>query len=148
MWRAVDITMDEGIDLWGCYFNETEQTYDGLPYWWYMRYLWGGEMMFRYDSSATGDPDGDGFLNAAEYADMTDPVDGESFRFLIDAFSPSGMTFTGSTNGNLVVERCESLGGVWSGVWTNRPPRWSTTNTVRFANGPASNAFYRVIYTP
>ena len=58
------------------------------------------------------------------------------------------MMFTGSTNGNLVVERCEAPGGVWSGVWTNRPPRWSTTNTVRFANGPASNAFYRVIYTP
>ena len=58
------------------------------------------------------------------------------------------MTFTGSTNGNLIVERCEALGGLWSGISTNSPPRLSTTNTVRFADGPASNAFYRVIYTP
>ena len=146
LWDSVTITMDEGIDLWCDYYNVVETTDDGLPYWWYMRYLWGGERYLGYDGSASGDPDGDGFLNAMEYADKTDPVDGESFRFLIDAFSPSEMTFTGSTNGNLIVERCEALGGVWSGILTNRPPRLSTTNTVRLASGPASNSFYRVIY--
>lgn len=144
--RAVDITMDEGVDLWSCYFNETEQSYDGLPYWWYMRYLWGGEMMFGYDSSAAGDPDGDGFSNAAEYADSTDPVDDESFRFRIDAFSPQGMTFTGSTNGNLVVERCALPGGEWIGIQTNYPPRTSVTNAVRFSGNLSTNGFYRVIY--
>ena len=85
MVRSVDITMDEGVDLWSCYYNETEQTYDGLLYWWYMRYLWGGAMWFGYDSSASGDPDGDGFDNAAECADQTNPVDDASFSptFLI-----------------------------------------------------------------
>ena len=146
MWRSVDITMDEGIDLWCCYFNETERSTGDLPYWWYMRYLWAGEMMFGYDSSATGDPDGDGFLNAAEYVDETDPVDDESFRFKIDEFSPQGMTFTGSTNGNLIVERCDLPGGEWSGILTNRPPRSSVTNAVRFSGNLSTNGFYRVIY--
>ena len=146
MWRSVDITMDEGIDLWCCYFNETERSTGDLPYWWYMRYLWGGEMMFGYDSSATGDPDGDGFLNAAEYVDETDPVDDESFRFKIDEFSPQGMTFTGSTNGNLIVERCDLPGGEWTGILTNRPPRASVTNVVRFFENQSTNGFYHVIY--
>ena len=144
--RAVDITMDEGVDLWSCYFNETERSVGDLPYWWYMRYLWGGEMMFGYDSSATGDPDGDGFLNAAEYVDETDPVDDESFRFKIDEFSPQGMTFTGSTNGNLIVERCDLPGGEWTGILTNRPPRASVTNAVRFSGSLSTDGFYRVIY--
>ena len=144
--RAVDITMDEGVDLWSCYFNETERSVGDLPYWWYVRYLWGGEMMFGYDSSATGDPDGDGFLNAAEYVDETDPVDDESFRFRIDAFSPTNMTFTGSTNGNLIVERCDLPGGEWTGILTNHPPRASVTNAVRFSENQSPNGFYRVIY--
>ena len=144
--RSADITMDEGVDLWSCYYNETERSTGGLPYWWYERYLWGGEMMFGYDSSAAGDPDGDGFSNAAEYADSTDPVDDESFRFRIDTFSPQGMTFTGSTNGNLVVERCDSPGGEWSGILTNRSPRASVTNVVRFSGCLSTNGFYRVIY--
>ena len=144
--RAVDITMDEGVDLWSCYFNETERSTGDLPYWWYMRYLWGGEMMFGYDSSATGDPDGDGFDNAAECADATDPVDDESFRFRIDAFSPTEMTFTGSVKGNLIVEHCDRLGGDWKGVLTNRPPRTSTANSVQLTGNGASNGYYRVIY--
>ena len=145
--RSVDITMDEGVDLWSCYFNETEQSYDGLPYWWYMRYLWGGSMMFGYDSSAAGDPDGDGFDNAAECADETDPVDDASFRLRIDAFSPAEMTFTGSVKGNLIVERSDRLGGEWKGVLTNLQPRASTVNTVNL-NGleSGSNGFFRVIY--
>ena len=146
MWRAVDITMDEGVDLWSCYFNETEQSSGGLPYWWYMRYLWGGEMMLGYDASATGDPDGDGFDNAAEYADSTDPVDDASFRFQIDGFSPTNMTFTGSVKGSLIVERCDRIGGPWKGVLTNSPPRSSTSTSVRLGECVASNGFYRVIY--
>ena len=146
LWKSVEITMDEGIDLWCEYFNVIEKTDDGLPFWWYARYLWGGEQMFGYDSSAKGDPDGDGFGNAAEYADKTDPVDGDSFRFRIDEFFPSGMTFTGSTNGNLIVERSTCPGGDWTGVLTNFPPRSSVTNTVRLSGGASSNGFYRIIY--
>ena len=137
--RAVDITMDEGVDLWSCYFNETERSTGGLPYWWYMRYLRGGEMMFGYDSSATGDPDGDGFGNGTECADETDPVDDESFRFRINAFSPTEMTFTGSVKGDLVVERCDLPGGEWTGILTNHPPRASVTNAVRLSEIPVAS---------
>ena len=144
MWRSVDITMDEGVDLWCCYFNETELSTGGLLYWWYMRYLWGGEMMFGYDSSVTGDPDGDGFGNAAEYDDATDPVDDGSFRFRIDAFTPTGMTFTGSVKGNLIVERSDRPDGPWKGVQTNFPPRTSTANSVRIEGNGSSNCYYRV----
>ena len=146
MWRAVDITMDEGVDLWSCYYNETERSVGDLPYWWYRRYLWGGEMMFGYDSSSAGDPDGDGFDNAAEYADATDPVDDASFKFQIESFSPTGMTFTGSVKGNLVVERCDRLGGTWQGVLTNAPPRAATLNAVQFGKISSSNGYYRVVY--
>ena len=111
-----------------------------------MRYLWGGEMMFGYDSSATGDPDGDGFDNGTECADETDPVDDGSFRFRIDAFSPTEMTFTGSVKGDLIVERCDRLGGDWKGVLTNRPPRTSTVNTVQMKETGSSNGYYRVVY--
>ena len=118
-----------------------------LPYWWYKRYLWGGEMMFGYNASSTGDPDEDGFDNGTEYADATDPVDDESFRFEIESFSPTGMTFTGSVKGKLIVERCDFLGGEWKGVLTNVPPRASTLNAVRLGEGVSSNGFYRVIYS-
>ena len=144
MWRSVDITMDEGIDLWCCYVNETEQSSGGFPYWWYLRYLWGGEKNLGYDGSATGDPDGDGFDNAAEYADETDPVDDKSFRFRIDRFSPTEMIFTGSVKGSLVVERSDRPGGDWKEVQTIAQPRASTVNSVQLDS--SSNGFYRVIY--
>ena len=147
MWRSVEITMDEGIDLWSCYYNETERSNGNLPYWWYMRYLWGGEMMFGYDSSAEGDPDGDGFANAAEYADATDPVDDTSFRFKIDAFTPTNMVYTGTVKGKLIVERSDRLGGEWEGVQTNDAKRTSVTNATTLA-AIGTNGFYRVIYVP
>ena len=146
LWESVEITMDEGIDLWCEYYDAALTTDDGLPYWWYWRYLWGGEYFLGFDASATGDPDGDGFVNAAECADATDPVDDASFRFKIDAFSPSEMTFTGSVKGNLIVERCDSLGGEWKGILTNRPPRTSTVNAVNLEDGPSAGGFYRVIH--
>ena len=147
MWRSVDITMDEGIDLWCCYFNEAEQSSGGLPYWWYMRYLWDGEMMLDYDSSATGDPDGDGFTNGREYAEGTDPVDDESFRFTIDGFTPTNMAFTGTIKGKLIVERSDSPSGEWKGIMTNDAKRTSVDNEVRLPEG-GSSGFYRVIYAP
>ena len=147
MWRSVEITMDEGIDLWSHYVNETEQSSGGLPYWWYRRYLWGGEMMHGYDATKDGDPDGDGFGNWTEYVEATDPVDDASFPFKVTAFTPTNMVYTGSVKGKLIVERCERLGGEWKGVQTNDARRTSVINTTSFAAG-GTNGFYRVIYAP
>ena len=145
MWRSVDVTMDEGIDLWSCYVNEAEQAYDGLPYWWYKRFLWGGEMLFGYDASGAGDPDGDGFDNAAEYADETDPVDDRSFRFKIDGFSPTNIVFTCSVKGKMIVERSDAPNGVWTGILTNGEKRTSIENQMCLPKG-SSSGFYRVIH--
>ena len=147
MWRAVDITMDEGVDLWSCYFNETEQSSGGLPYWWYMRYLWAGEMMLGYDATKDGDPDGDGFGNWTEYAEATDPVDDTSFPFKVTAFTPTNMVYTGTVKGKLIVERSDRLGGEWKGVQTNDAKRTSVTNATALA-AIGTNGFYRVIYVP
>ena len=147
--KVLSFEMDGPKDVIACYYSSTAMVDEGLPAWWYARYLYGSYDAGLIDKAASlsaGDPDGDGFLNAAEYVDETDPVDGESFRFRIDEFSPQGMTFTGSTNGNLVVERCDSPGGEWSGILTNRPPRASVTNVVRFSGNISTNGFYRVIY--
>ena len=145
MGRSVDITMDEGIDLWSCYYNEAERSSGDLPYWWYMRYLWGGEMMFGYDTSTTGDPDGDGFANKAEFDEETDPVDDASFPFKITAFTPTNMAFKGSIKGKLIVERCERLGDKWKAVQTKAEPRTSVDNYVALSDS-GTNGFYRVIY--
>lgn len=57
LWPAVEITMDEGVDLLCYYYNEDERkdeggrTTDELPTWWYMRYLWGGANYLQYDGS-------------------------------------------------------------------------------------------------
>ena len=147
LWPSVEITMDEGVDLLCYYFNETERTTDGLPYWWYIRYLWGGASYLQYDGSATGDPDGDGFSNAAEYADGTDPVDDRSFRFEINAFTPTNVVYVGSVKGKMIVERSGRLGGEWKGVQTNAAPRTSVTNATSLT--PVGNGgFYRVRHEP
>ena len=143
--RTLTITMDQGVDFYCDYYNETE-TRSGLPFWWYRRHLWGGEELLGMDGTATGDPDGDGFANLAEYEDGTDPVDDTSFRFEINAFSPTGMTFTGSVKGKLIVERCERIGGTWEGVVTNAGPRTGTANTVKLPAATGANGFYRVTY--
>ena len=147
LWPSVEITMDEGVDLLCYYFNETERTTDGLPYWWYMRYLWGGASYLQYDGSAAGDPDGDGFSNAAEYADATDPVDDRSFRFEIKAFTPTNMVYVGSVKGKMIVERSDRLGDEWKGIQTNAASRTSVTNATSLT--PVGNGgFYRVRHEP
>jgi len=147
--REIDVTMDGAKDLWAYYYDVRETSDGVLPLWWYCRYLSGSVSQGVIDESAAeaaGDPDGDGFSNAAEYADATDPVDDASFRLKIDAISPTSMTFTGSVKGSLVVERCEALGGLWHAVCTQGPPRTSTTNRVTLTAGGSQNGFYRVLY--
>lgn len=149
MAKSFSFAMDRAWDVTGFYYDETLTWDSVLPMWWFCRYLAGA-----YDrglitigaSQSGGDPDGDGFDNAAEYADATDPVDDASFKFQIESFSPTGMTFTGSVKGNLIVERCDQLGGTWHGVLTNAPPRAATLNAVQFGKISSSNGYYRVVY--
>ena len=147
--RTLNLKMDGTKDVVVYYYNE-ESTIDGfLPLWWYGRYLYGSVesgLIEESESLSSGDPDGDGFENATEFADETDPVDDESFRFAIDVFSPTGMTFTGSVKGDVVVERCDFLGGEWKGVLTNFAPRISTATSIRLGENAATNGFYRLIY--
>ena len=147
MWESVEITVDEGIDLWFCYYDETRKTADGLPYWWYLRYLYGGGQMLHYDGSAAGDPDGDGFANAAEYRDATDPVDDTSFRFVIDEFDRSNLVFTASVKGKLIVEAKSRWTDEWQGVVTNRQGRRpSVTNSIALPLTGDSERYFRVIH--
>lgn len=147
---SAEFTMNGPKDVFVYYYGETTMVDGVLPLWWYERYLNGSvvnKVISKDESMSAGDPDGDGFDNGTEYADATDPVDDASFRFQIDAFSPTGMTFTGSVKGNLIVERCDRLGGEWKGVLTNSQPRESTVNTVNLDGLKAgSNGFFRVIY--
>ncbi len=70
---AVNLTMNAAKDATASYIPEAEDDdADGLPDWW---------ELFNYshlDSSPTNDPDGDGFSNAEELADRSDPLDAES----------------------------------------------------------------------
>ena len=147
--RTLNLKMDGTKDVVVYYYNEAS-TIDGfLPLWWYGRYLYSSVesgLIEESESLSSGDPDGDGFENATEFADETDPVDDESFRFAIDVFSPTGMTFTGSVKGDMIVERCDFLGGEWKGVLTNFAPRTSTATSIRLGENAATNGFYRLIY--
>ena len=142
------VTMDRPFDLYAVYYNAEEQSAGYPPFWWYMRYLCGAELYHGADSTLTGDPDGDGFDNGAEYAEATDPVDDASFPFKLRAFSPTNLVFTGSVKGSLILERQERLGDEWRGVWTNAAVRTSVSNRVDLSAWFTSNGFFRVLYRP
>ena len=150
MAKTYSFTMDRAWDVTGFYYDET-QTWDSvLPMWWFCRYLAGAYdsgLITQGASQSGGDPDGDGFNNGREYAEGTDPVDDESFRFTIDSFTPTNMAFTGTIKGKLIVERSDSPNGKWTGVVTNDAVRTSVDNEVQLPAG-GTNVFYRVIYTP
>lgn len=151
-WSAVEITMDEGCDLQFCYFMTNETTASGLPCWWH-------HWHFTFDESsahaapgneATGDPDGDGFPNAAECADETDPWNGMSFRFTFDECSPTNFAWTGSTNCKFVIERATKVGdgADWSGVWTNAAARASVTNVLEVGDWARGGGYFRLRALP
>lgn len=147
----ISFTMDEAKDVLAYYYDETVTSDGTLPLWWYCRFLAGSQdagVLTEAETGAAGDPDGDGFGNAAEYADGTDPVDDASFRFQIGAFSPTSLTFTGSVKGTMSVQRCDRLGGEWQEVRTLSGPRASTETNVDLGDATGGSGFFRVIHRP
>ncbi len=151
-WPEITITMDEGCDLYYHYYCTNEVTKSGLPYWWHHYH-------FTYDegsgnavpgNEATGDPDGDGFTNAMEFGDGTDPWNGMSFRFTFDMCSPTNFVWTGSTNCKFVIERATEMGddAKWSGVWTNAAARTSVTNVLKVGDWAQGGGFFRLQALP
>lgn len=146
----IGFVMDGAKDVIAYYYDETETSDGILPLWWFCRFLAGSldaGVLTGEETGAAGDPDGDGFANAAEHADGTDPVDDASFRFQIGAFSPTSLTFVGSVKGTMSVQRCDRLGGEWREVRSLPAPRASTETAVDLGAAGAGG-FFRVVHRP
>ncbi|MGN0833538.1 MAG: S8 family serine peptidase [Kiritimatiellia bacterium] len=147
----ISFAMDAAKDVLAYYYDETVTSDGVLPMWWFCRFLAGSldaGVLTGEETGATGDPDGDGFDNAAEYADGTDPVDDASFRFQIGAFSPTNLVFVGSVKGTMSVQRCDRLGDEWREVRSLAEPRASTETAVDLGAAAGTGGFFRVIHRP
>ena len=124
---------------------------DGIPDWWRAQYFPGVDpagKVTNSDSSAAGDPDGDGFFNASEYAADTDPTNSASRLTMVSVvMSNSDMRFTwiGGSNAWQWLECSTTLmTNMWNVVYTNQPPT-SVTNCFTWAGGiDATQCFYRI----
>lgn len=153
--RVVDFTMDGAKDVFGHYWNVSNEV-DGstLPYWWYMRNLHGASGGGYAGLSGNdadyvtdeGDPDGDGFGNRAEYDEGTVPVDPLSFPFRVLSFSPTNVVWIGGKTVSYTVETATSLAG--GAGWTETGPAVSAagvTNSAALAPDASAGAgFYRI----
>jgi hypothetical protein len=96
----------------------------------------------------SGDPDGDGFNNLAEYTADTNPTNAASrLRITGISFTPAGIAFQWQ-GGTLATQYLQCAFGLsaadsWTDVFTNLPP---TASPSGFTNSPPSNAtqFYRL----
>lgn len=124
---------------------------DGIPDWWRARYFPGVDPAGRTtntDSAAFGDPDGDGAVNAAEYASDTDPTNGGSRLAIVSVVSSNSslhITWIGGSNAWQWLECSATLmTNVWNAFHTNLPPT-SVTNAITWAIGAGETQwFYRV----
>lgn len=130
------------------YADETDRNETvGLPYWWWARNFWGawqnGAVAVE-DTYATGDPDGDGFVNLAEYEEPTDPWKADEFPFRFTDVTPTNLTFIGSTSGTLSLQHTGHLGDIWTNLWTDATARPSVTNQIVHPLGNPPAGFYRL----
>lgn len=157
VWNAADnyrlpssltLPMDAFTAVDFSYADETAvHSASALPYWWWARNFQGArahEAITEAASAATGDPDGDGFDNAAEYAEPTDPWSVDSFPFRFTEVTPTNLTFIGSVSGEFSLQHAVRLDGVWSNVWRTASSRGSVTNRVDFTKGADASGFYRL----
>lgn len=114
---------------------------DGLPDAW--------ELLHAPDLavlSAGGDADGDGMTDGAEYQADTLPRDITSrLRFTALQPSPAGPVLAwrgGEQAVQVLYQALPSSPPVWTPIFTNLPP--TPTPSQRTAEGPASNALYRL----
>lgn len=144
--ERIDVTMDCPYDFLFDYFEARDALAGfGLPTWaptwWTLKYLGQRSDEAGFDSSATGDPDGDGFSNRAEYQMDTSPVDAAS-RLAITDFSSTGIVWSAGREVGQVLEYSPSLAHpAWEGIHTNAPGGATFWNGLRWRN-PAG--FYRV----
>ena len=135
MTNATDIIID--------YYPEN-QTYNGLPAWWYVKYLYAPTVLGMASGAADADDDGDGTTNQKEYMADTNPMDPKSV-FKIGAFTPGGISWSGGRERRQVVEYATELspGAVWTPIYTNPPPT-PAENFIPLppSDGPAR--YYRV----
>jgi subtilisin family serine protease len=143
MAASFDVVLDGARDVRFRYYPVTEvNPRVDLPEWWWRRNL-AGATAGEPAGWATGDADGDGVSNAAEYAADTDPLDPSSL-LRITAFSPFGIEWSGGVEAVQVLERAEDAGpgATWRGVLTNCPPTKREMSLPLVPEGP--RAFYRV----
>lgn len=122
-----------------------------LPYWWWARNFEGAVSngtITAEAAAATGDPDGDGFDNASECAEPTDPWDALSFPFRFTEITPAGVTFVATPTGAVWLQHVERLGDTWTNVWDGATTRASVTNRIDFSSPTARSGFYRMLYAP
>lgn len=147
----LEFEMDGPKDVVGYYWNAS-RTVDGstLPYWWYMRNLYGatqgGTGVLSGDATDDGDPDGDGFGNRREYDEGTVPVDALSFPFRVLSFTPTNIVWLGGQTATYAIEVSQSLGA--SAEWTEcgaAIPAVGVTNSAPVAPAvPEGTRFFRV----
>lgn len=144
-WPSVDITMDEGCSLILDYYEKDDRidvrgNRTWAPTWWILRYMWWLDVEGGIDASETGDPDGDGFDNLAEYRVDTDPMDPMS-RLAMTGVSATNVEWTAGSEVRQVLETGASPTGPWRATYTNDtglPRMWYNIKTS------PSNGFYRV----
>jgi 1,4-alpha-glucan branching enzyme len=95
---------------------------------------------------ATADNDGDGINNLQEQAADTDPKSAASVLRFTSLSATNGsvtLRWIGGQNARQVLQQAATLGGTWSGIFTNNPPT-AITNTLSLSNA-AAGRFYRIV---
>ena len=119
---------------------------DGVPDWWRALYFGGNGTTTNAASCATGDPDGDGFINISEYLADTDPgKSGSCFAIQSFTITPEGqaLTWIGGSNTWQYLEYSPDLrSNQWIALYTIAPSSGITNIVIQ--PGVSNSLFYRI----